>query len=72
MKLFLFSLFLLMGCSMNSFTRVGNAPVCLVKYQEKVIDCKYENIKDCREQYGKNTDMEICFLKEDLKLKGGN
>lgn len=71
MKLFLFSLLFLTGCSLNSFTRVGNAPYCLVKYQEKVIDCSYKTINDCREQFNKNT-ASICFSKKDLKLKDGN
>ena len=71
MKYFLFSLLFLTGCSTNSFTRIGNSPVCLIKYQDKVINCIYENIQDCREQYGKQTQMSICFFNKDLKLKGG-
>ena len=72
MKYFIFSLLSLIGCSMNSFTKVGDASVCLVNYRERIIYCQYESIAQCREQYGKTNDMNICFLKKDLKLKGGN
>jgi tRNA G37 N-methylase Trm5 len=61
MKYFLFSLLFLSGCSARSFAKVGDAPVCLVKYEEKVIACSYVDINP----------RSVCFLKKDLKLKGG-
>ena len=71
MKYFLYSLLFLPACSMKPFVKVGDASVCLVKYQEKVIACKYESMDQCREEYGKSKSMEICFPREELKLKGG-
>jgi len=70
MKYFLFSLLFLSGCSARSFAKVGDAPVCLVKYEEKVIACSYVDMYQCREQYNINP-RSVCFLKKDLKLKGG-
>lgn len=68
MKLFIFSCLLVLttGCSMNSFTKKGNAPFCLVKYQEKIIDCSYDTISACREKYQDNP-VSICFTNKDLK-----
>jgi hypothetical protein len=56
---------------MNSFSKVGNAPYCLVKYQEKIIDCSYNTIVDCRNQFETHI-MSICVSKKDLNLKGDN
>jgi len=67
MKYFLFSLLFLTGCSAKSFVKIGNAPVCLVKYQEKIIDCSYKSMTQCRERYGSKSSMEICFPKEYIK-----
>ena len=67
MTLFLFSvLFLLGGCSLHSFVRTGYAPVCLVNYQTKTIDCSYATMRACRDKYEENK-VGVCFPGKDLK-----
>lgn len=66
MLLVLSSFLLLTGCSMHSFVRTGYAPVCLVNYQAKTIDCSYATMKVCRDKY-QEIKGSICFPGKDLK-----
>ncbi len=67
MILFLFSVLLLMtGCSLHSFVRTGYAPVCLVNYLAKTIDCSYATMGACREKYEEDK-VSVCFPGKDLK-----
>lgn len=67
MVLFLFSLSLLLtGCSLHSFVRTGYAPVCLVNYGAKIIDCSYATMGACQEKY-KTDHVSVCFRGKDLK-----
>jgi len=67
LNLFLFSLlFLLTSCSMKSFVRTGYAPVCLVDYTSKTIDCSYASMNACRDRY-ENGHPRICFPGSNLR-----
>lgn len=61
--------FLLTGCSsITQFTKTGDGHYCLVNYKNKTIDCSYNSIKECSEQYNKY-DQSHCFRARDLVNK---
>jgi hypothetical protein len=57
---------LLTGCSsVKKFTRVGDSQYCLIDYKKKTIECNFNSMKECTEQYH-NYDQAHCFRKKDL------
>lgn len=58
------ALLLLTGCGTH-FIRKGYAPYCMVYYEEKVIDCKYATMNDCRNAYGTSSGARVCFPSRD-------
>lgn len=55
---------------MRSFIRTGYAPYCLIRYEDKAIDCSYATMHDCREQLGR-AKASVCVAGKDVKYKGG-
>ena len=51
---------------MKSFVRTGYAPVCLVDYTSKTIDCSYASMNACRDRY-ENGHPRICFPGSNLR-----
>ena len=73
MKQFLCSLLVLFGISFSpaahfkNFEKHGKKPFCMVDYANKVIDCKYDSMNDCRNAYTDHH-VAICFPRKSLKL----
>lgn len=65
--LFLFSLLLMLtGCSLKAYVRTGDAPICLIIYEAKIIDCSYNTMQDCQDRYSNNS-ASLCVPRKDLK-----
>lgn len=71
---FLFSIFLVDPAfdkqAFKHFKKSGNEAVCLVDYQQKTVDCSYKTMALCREQYGKDRRVAICFPRKDVQMDG--
>ena len=66
MRLLLFSVLMLTGCTMRSYTRTGDKAVCLIDYQHKTISCDFETLHECREDYIRVKNSQ-CILKTNTK-----
>jgi len=52
------------------FKKSGVKDYCLVDYGNKVIECNYNDMTSCRENYGKDRRVIVCFPRKSLKLEG--
>jgi hypothetical protein len=74
----LFSLFVVIPdpafdpMAFEHFKKSGDKAVCLVDYTNKTVECNYKNITECREMYGKDRRVLICFPRKSLKLGEGD
>lgn len=71
MLYFLCSL-LLLAMEVQSFKHFkisGNQRVCMVDYEVKTVECKFDTMNECRNDYI-NHHTSICFLRKSLKLDG--
>lgn len=54
------------------FKKSGDKAVCLVDYGNKSVECNYDTMAECREMYGKDHRVLICFPRKSLKLGDEN
>lgn len=50
------------------FKKSGKEDVCLVDYNKKTIECDYKTMMECRNEYGKDKRIIVCFPRRSLKL----
>jgi len=51
----------------KNFEKRGYEPYCFVDYKNKIVNCSYKTMHDCREHYSVNS-VGVCFARKNLKL----